>query len=120
MKKFLLLLLIPLCLLCGCTPAAENPLAAAEGDVRILFINVGRADAALLMTGEKNYLIDTGTEDSAEKLLAVLSLLQVDSLDGVFLSHIHKDTPVAWRLFPPNSPSPCSITRISQRSPKKA
>lgn len=91
MKKFLLLLLIPLCLLCGCTPAAENPLAAAEGDVRILFINVGKADAALLMTGEKNYLIDTGTEDSAEKLLAVLSLLQVDSLDGVFLSHTHKD-----------------------------
>lgn len=73
MKKFLFLLLVPLCLLFGCTPAAENSLAATEGDVRILFINVGKADAALLMTGEKNYLIDTGTEDSAGKLLTVLS-----------------------------------------------
>lgn len=92
MKKIILLLLIILSLLCGC--AAQRPASPAamnEGDVRILFINVGKADAALLSAGDRHYLIDTGTKDSAEDLLAALETVNVEALDGVFLTHTHSD-----------------------------
>ena len=88
MKKTILLLTVALALLCGC---AASPGPMNEGDVRILFINVGKADAALLSAGECNYLIDTGTKDSAADLLAALDTMGVTALDGVFLTHTHSD-----------------------------
>ena len=88
MKRALIILII-LSLLCGC--GIQSVPAAAEGDVRILFINVGKADAALLTAGDSRYLIDTGTKDSSEALLNALSVMQVESLDGVFLTHTHSD-----------------------------
>ena len=56
-KKFFCLLLTFL-LIAACMSAAS-----ADG-VSALFINVGKADAALLFLGEERYLIDTGTKDS--------------------------------------------------------
>lgn len=92
MKKIILLLLIILSLLCGCAvQRPASPSAMNEGDVRILFINVGKADAALLSAGDRHYLIDTGTKDSAEDLLAALETVNVEALDGVFLTHTHSD-----------------------------
>lgn len=91
MKKLLLLLLIPLLILSGCGAGASRISAGDEGDVRILFINVGKADAALLSTGKGYYLIDTGTKDASEDLLAALEAMGVTALDGVFLSHTHSD-----------------------------
>ena len=88
MKKTILLLATVLALLCGC---AASPGPMNEGDVRILFINVGKADAALLSAGDRHYLIDTGTKDSAGDLLATLEKMNVETLDGVFLTHTHSD-----------------------------
>lgn len=62
-----------------------------EGEARILFINVGKADAALIQAGEKNVLIDTGTAEAAPRLLAALHIMGVERLDAVFLTHTHKD-----------------------------
>lgn len=88
MKKTILLLAIVLALLCGC---AASPGPISDGDMRILFINVGKADAALLSDGECHYLIDTGTKDSAGDLLDALDAMGVTALDGVFLTHTHSD-----------------------------
>ena len=89
MKKILCALFVPIFLLCGCK--TQSVPAASDGDIRILFINVGKADAALLSAGDSHYLIDTGTKDSAEALLAALEAMQVKTLDGVFLTHTHSD-----------------------------
>ena len=37
---------------------------AVGSDVRIVVVNVGKADSVLVQLRDKNYLIDTGTEDS--------------------------------------------------------
>ena len=82
-KTAVMLTACMLCLvLCSC--------AAAEG-VSALFINVGKADAALFFLGDEHYLIDTGTKDSHDQLVRVLEAYGVSHLDGIFVTHTDKD-----------------------------
>ena len=64
---------------------------ATANTVKAVFMNVGKADAALLMLGDKRYLIDTGTKDSADAMLRALAYYQVSKLDGVFITHTDSD-----------------------------
>lgn len=57
----------------------------------ILFVNVGKADAAILRFGETTVLVDTGSAESAPQLLAALNLLGVAQIDAVFITHSHGD-----------------------------
>ena len=57
----------------------------------ILFVNVGKADAAILRFGETTVLIDTGSAESAPQLLAGLNALSVTKIDAVFITHSHSD-----------------------------
>ena len=59
--------------------------------VKAMFINVGKADAAILLAGGKYYLVDTGTKESADAMLRALSYYKVTRLTGVFLTHTDKD-----------------------------
>lgn len=68
-----------LVLLTGC---AQAPIEA-----RILFINVGKGDAALVMAGDQHYLIDAGPKDAWDHVAAALAHYRVRKLDGVFLTH---------------------------------
>lgn len=65
--------------------------AYAESSVKALFINVGKADAALLFLGDQHYLVDTGHKDSYDALERALTAYGVDRLDGVFITHTDKD-----------------------------
>lgn len=60
-------------------------------DVSVVFINAGRADSILVMADGNSYLIDTGLSGSLQMIQKVLEKYQVDKLDGVFLTHSHKD-----------------------------
>lgn len=75
----------------GCTPQVVASPADQGQVLSMLFVNVGKADAALLRLEGKNYLIDTGTQDSTPQLLHALAASGVDSLAGVFLTHTHSD-----------------------------
>lgn len=57
----------------------------------ILFVNVGKADAAILRFGETTVLIDTGSPESVPQLLAGLNALNVTKIDAVFITHSHSD-----------------------------
>ncbi len=57
----------------------------------MFFINVGKADAAILFSGDERYLIDTGTSDSFDQLQLALETYQITTLDGVFITHTDKD-----------------------------
>ena len=74
--------------------ASRGEGVAPESDpvvVRAVFLNVGKADAALLMLGEHTYLVDTGSKESAEALLAALRFWKVTRLDGVMVTHTDND-----------------------------
>ena len=64
---------------------------AVGSDVRIVVVNVGKADSVLVQLRDKNYLIDTGTEDSVPALFAALGICGVEHIDGLFLTHMHSD-----------------------------
>lgn len=63
----------------------------AMSETRALFINVGKADAALFFLDDARFLIDTGTKDSLDQLLRVLEAYDVSHLDGVLVTHTDKD-----------------------------
>jgi len=60
-------------------------------DFAILFVNVGKADAAILRFGDTAVLIDTGSAESAPQLIAGLNALGVGQISAVFITHSHSD-----------------------------
>lgn len=74
--------------------AAESQVSsvpAGETDCAVLFVNVGKADAAILRFGETIVLIDTGSAESLPQLIAGLNAMNVTKIDAVFLTHSHSD-----------------------------
>ena len=95
-KKVWTIAVIALLALAAAVPLAVNrePKARAEQEesgVKLLAVNVGKADSLLLWTEGKVYLIDTGTVQSWGALRAALDALHITRLDGVFLTHTDKD-----------------------------
>lgn len=69
--------------------AEETP--APGGEYWVLFLNVGRADSALICANKQYWLVDTGEKDGAEALIDKLNALGVTGLEGIFLTHTHSD-----------------------------
>ena len=63
----------------------------SESGFAILFVNVGKADAAILRFGGTTVLIDTGSAESAPQLFAALNALNVTAIDAVLITHSHGD-----------------------------
>ena len=59
--------------------------------IRMICLNVGKGDAILLSLDGRNYLVDTGYKRTWKNLKALLSRENVRRLDGVFITHPHKD-----------------------------
>ena len=88
MKRFFTVLLsLMLCL----SPLLPVQGDAAETALSLLAINVRKADALLLRSGDSAYLIDTGTEESFARLYSVLKREGIDRLTGVIITHTDKD-----------------------------
>lgn len=60
-------------------------------DFYVYFINTGRSDSILIGIDGKHYLIDTGEDTSVNAIENALELNGVTKLDGVFITHTHKD-----------------------------
>ena len=71
--------------------SAEQDTFPDVSDFAVLFVNVGRADAAILRFNDITVLIDTGSEESAPQLIAGLNLLGVNRINALFLTHSHSD-----------------------------
>lgn len=63
----------------------------SDQNFAILFVNVGKADAAILRFGGAAVLIDTGSAESAPQLIAGLNLLGITKISAVFITHSHSD-----------------------------
>ena len=63
----------------------------AGSEVKLLCLNIGKADCFLLFSGDTRWLVDAGYEQNYPALEAALKEYQVDRLDGVFLTHCHED-----------------------------
>ena len=86
--SLLLIMLCMLSLLFGMIPGvSEND----DGAVRLVCLNIGKADCMLLLYQDEAYLIDTGYEQTYPALKTALAQYGITHLNGVFLTHCHKD-----------------------------
>ena len=82
----LLALLIILFLLFSSASAGSS-----GSETTLLCLNIGKADCMLLTSGGRHYLIDAGYAQTWNALASALAQYGVNHLDGVFLTHCHKD-----------------------------
>lgn len=78
-------------LLCGMLPFSGCSAKKNEGKVSLYCLNIGKADCMILSFENKNFLIDTGHAHTFIALKTALESLNIDHLDGVFISHCHQD-----------------------------
>ena len=60
-------------------------------DARVMFVNVGKADCAVVDIDGSVWLVDTGTEESFVRTYSALEALGVNALAGIVLTHEHDD-----------------------------
>lgn len=93
MKKIFLAFVLMI-MLTSCNsqaPVVSQELVQYENQVSVVFINVGKADSILVTVNDKIYLIDTGHKKSIPALFRALSIMGVEKIDGLFLTHTHAD-----------------------------
>jgi competence protein ComEC len=62
-----------------------------QSSLEVHFIDVGQADAILVLSGEQSMLIDGGNADDSSLIYAYLKKLGLDYLDYVVCTHAHED-----------------------------
>lgn len=68
-----------------------QPTADPQGKLQAYFLNVGRADSALVLCDGQAMLIDAGTGDTAKELVECLKGMGIERLDVVIATHPHED-----------------------------
>lgn len=98
-KHFIILaMILATVILGGCAPESTgdpsggNAVSQSDERLRVSFINIGKGDALLIETPEHGfYLSDTGKAGDFPQIARVLRVKGITGLDGIFLSHGHKD-----------------------------
>jgi len=68
-----------------------SPAASPGAATRVVFVDVGQGDAAVIRSGSWSGLIDGGPRGAASRVSAALAGLGVRRLDAVVVSHFHAD-----------------------------
>lgn len=95
MKKLysLLLIFVLIISLCACNVVnLKTELSIPEGSsFAVHYIDVGQADAALVLCDDKAMLIDGGNADDSSLMVAYLKKMDINFLDYVVCTHAHED-----------------------------
>lgn len=89
-----ILFLLPLASCTSQSPASAPVSEAPEekGSFTVTFITIGKGDAFLLSPSDgTHYMVDTGKKKDYPQIERLLRTKGVDKLEGIFLSHGHKD-----------------------------
>lgn len=84
----LVLAILCLTFLLGSIPNSAN---AASGKLEVYFIDVGQADAALVLCDGYSMLIDGGNVEDSSKMYSFLKNRGITELDYVIATHAHED-----------------------------
>lgn len=91
--KKLTALALSAALLTGCS-VAFSPIYSSDpvdNEAQIHFLDVGQADAALIVCGEDTILIDGGERGDGDFVVDYIRSLGIDQLDMVIATHAHED-----------------------------
>ena len=91
MKRMMIFCMLLAALFTMGAALAESPYEKADTPLTLFAINVGKGDALLLNCGGDTYLIDAGLQEHWGDVSRALTVLQVEKLTGVILTHTDKD-----------------------------
>lgn len=92
MKRMIVVVLLLLWLLTGCTGVTEyREIPEDAQGLEVHFIDVGQADCALLRCGGETMLIDGGNVEDSDLVVSYLLNQDVTALDYVVNTHAHED-----------------------------
>ena len=89
-KMILLSLAASLGMLSGCGSKSDQR-SETDSQLRVTSIDVGKGDCILISKGDKNIMIDTGYEDTADKIISYMKEQGTDKLDYLIVTHYDKD-----------------------------
>ncbi|MBR5515345.1 MAG: MBL fold metallo-hydrolase [Clostridia bacterium] len=69
----------------------EELSASGDSSFTLYMIDVGQGDCAFIDNGDHDILIDAGTNESEDDMIATLYEIGVDKIEYVFLTHPHED-----------------------------
>lgn len=72
-------------------PTTQGSAAPSASGLTVHFIDVGQADAALVLCDGKAMLIDGGNADDSNLIYAYLQRLNISHLDYIIATHAHED-----------------------------
>ena len=93
MKKLIIMVALAICAT-ACVNRQKKRLQPPTAQV--IFLNVGKADAAIIQVDGKSFLIDTGTFESFGQLSTAIDTFAITEFEGVFLTHGDKDHIGGW------------------------
>ena len=93
--RLLLSVLLAAGLISGCGNSAGTELpaeqTAAGSGLEVHFIDVGQADAALVLCDGESMLIDGGNSEDSDVIYTYLEKQKVEELDYMVCTHAHED-----------------------------
>ena len=81
-------------LLSACSSAGASGMASSEtgtSQLTVTFLEVGKADAFVLVTNHACVMIDTGTAKTAQDVVDSLARLGVSAIDALIVTHFDQD-----------------------------
>lgn len=90
-KRLHVVLALLLCLSLAILPCAAHAAGQTDGNLQIIFLDVGQADAALVFSGGQTMLIDGGNAADSNTMYAVMQKYGIRELDYVIGTHAHED-----------------------------
>lgn len=92
MKKQLLILMIILMAVTGCTQTVTSPDTSTDGILKVHFLDVGQADSIFIqLPNNETMLIDAGNNGDGETIVAYLKTQKVTKIDYLIGTHPHED-----------------------------
>lgn len=92
MKKVITLWTLILVLLTGCAPNGFQEPAPADGILKVIFIDVGQGDSALIIAPDgKAMLIDGGVPGAFKRVDQVMGAYGIKKLEAMVGTHAHDD-----------------------------
>ncbi len=70
---------------------AKDPEDLSDNPLKVVFFEIGKADAFLIYNKGATILIDTGESENAEEILEYMEKKEISSLDYLFITHFDKD-----------------------------
>lgn len=89
-RNVIIAVLLAVLFLCGCVPS-EMVTPPSENGLEINFIDVGQADAALIICDGETMLVDGGNSEDSNLIYNHLKKMSVSQLDVVLLTHADED-----------------------------